>query len=332
LVNYLRNQSNISYQRFLKLNRKIIITSIDSVTSLSSEELDDIWALHFMKEAEMVLEDKGWFFFILQRELERTRFSKSLEGYWNNIIKEYKIKQDISEYEAERQQDSSGEDYFLGIGGPGPNEGGSSSRRSIQYQTNSMTDNFHINYTQDNEKDGPSMPTFDHVDNISSFKQNSYNSTINGSEIAPTSEPTFSKEDSSGDFDLGIGGPGPNEGGSSPRRSIQYQTNSMTDNFHMNGKSNYSQDNEEDVPKTDNSLIQLHNVPSDLEEDEQNNRKRKKRTAPTLTRKSNTRNKERVNYYVGSQKKKCQRNKPERPQKKKQCLNCSIHCPGKETT
>ena len=43
-----------------------------------------------------------------------------------------------------------------------------------------------------------------------------------------------------------------------------------------------------------NSLIQLHDVHKIIE-------KEKKRTAPTLTRKSNPRNKERVNYYVGSQ-------------------------------
>ena len=53
-----------------------------------------------------------------------------------------------------------------------------------------MTDNFHdmngkSNYSQDNEEDGSSIPTFDHVDNVSSFEQ------INGSEIASTSEFTY---------------------------------------------------------------------------------------------------------------------------------------------
>ncbi|CAG8713908.1 1520_t:CDS:2, partial [Funneliformis mosseae] len=210
-------------------------------------------------------------------------------------------------------EDTPGEDHFLGIRGPGPNEdneffgvvtGSSSSRRSTQYQTNSvydMADNFHdMSDSQDNEEDGSSIPTFDHVDNVSSFKQNSYHSTINGSEIAPTSEFTYVpsiKHTNDGYYE----------------NTDICSTRKQTDILQNRRAYSEKTDDRRFVSpmtrnlETDNSLIQLHSAPSDLEEDEQNNRKI---TAPILTRKSNPRNKERVNYYVGSQTRKRQRNKP----------------------
>ena len=56
LISYIKKQNDKSYRRFLNVNYDIIVASTSSEDTY--DDLDNTWALHFMKEAELLLEQK----------------------------------------------------------------------------------------------------------------------------------------------------------------------------------------------------------------------------------------------------------------------------------
>ncbi|CAB4480022.1 unnamed protein product [Rhizophagus irregularis] len=87
LISYITKNKIISYCRFLKSHRNIIVTSIISSSSTFSDNwnnLDNLWAGRFLCEGKNFpdLKDKI--------ATERLRYAKTLQIFWNGIIKEYK--------------------------------------------------------------------------------------------------------------------------------------------------------------------------------------------------------------------------------------------------
>ncbi|GBB99051.1 hypothetical protein RclHR1_03400003 [Rhizophagus clarus] len=85
LISYItKRQNKASYCGFLNSHRDIIITSIASLSFLGWEDLDNLWIDHFLCEVKDFpgLNDKI--------TTEHSRYAKTLEIFWQELINEYK--------------------------------------------------------------------------------------------------------------------------------------------------------------------------------------------------------------------------------------------------
>ncbi|CAB5367016.1 unnamed protein product [Rhizophagus irregularis] len=97
LISYLKKHSNKSYRRFLYINYDVIIASVTS--NLKWNNLDNAWAGNYIREAEKIFVDHQQVVETLKEKLniERLKYKKELQAYWQGVIKEYEKENLVSE-------------------------------------------------------------------------------------------------------------------------------------------------------------------------------------------------------------------------------------------
>ncbi|RIA87245.1 hypothetical protein C1645_828034 [Glomus cerebriforme] len=101
LVSYLRERRNKSYCSFLSLYRSTIINSLSEVPSEDWRDLDSCWSSRFLCEAEVIDQNN---FNSLDEKVTLERSNNRLQSFWKGIIKEYKLRQNLSNYVDEKER------------------------------------------------------------------------------------------------------------------------------------------------------------------------------------------------------------------------------------
>ncbi|GBC25441.2 hypothetical protein GLOIN_2v1774865 [Rhizophagus irregularis DAOM 181602=DAOM 197198] len=89
LISYLKKHSNKLYRRFLYINYDVIVASVTS--NLKWNNLDNAWAGNYIREAEKIFVDHQQVVETLKEKLniERLKYKKELQAYWQGVIKKY---------------------------------------------------------------------------------------------------------------------------------------------------------------------------------------------------------------------------------------------------
>ncbi|PKY45814.1 hypothetical protein RhiirA4_460484 [Rhizophagus irregularis] len=88
LISFIKKtrSNDLSYCGFLDANCDTIIASISSANTCNS--LDTLWARHFLKEAELLLEQKIFISLKEKVSTERSQHKKYLQKFWQEAIEE----------------------------------------------------------------------------------------------------------------------------------------------------------------------------------------------------------------------------------------------------
>ncbi|UZO27701.1 uncharacterized protein OCT59_019890 [Rhizophagus irregularis] len=97
LISYLKKHSNKLYRRFLYINYDVIVASVTS--NLKWNNLDNAWAGNYIREAEKIFVDHQQVVETLKEKLniERLKYKKELQAYWQGVIKKYEKENLVSE-------------------------------------------------------------------------------------------------------------------------------------------------------------------------------------------------------------------------------------------
>ncbi|CAI2194602.1 6268_t:CDS:2, partial [Funneliformis geosporum] len=113
LLFYLQNRNNKSLWSFLLRYRELIVSSL--TTNMNWRDLNNGWISFFLDEAKMIDPDN---FDDLSKKpgnhsrssisgvlslLECLRCDQDLKNYWSDVKQEYEIRQDISNYQTEKE-------------------------------------------------------------------------------------------------------------------------------------------------------------------------------------------------------------------------------------
>ncbi|RIA78968.1 hypothetical protein C1645_746211 [Glomus cerebriforme] len=101
LVLYLKERKNKSFWSFLLHCRKVIISSMVS-SATSGPDLDSTWTRRFLTEVKNL--ELDFDAFKEKVMTERLRRAGELENFWRGVIRECEKRQDLSEYEAEKDR------------------------------------------------------------------------------------------------------------------------------------------------------------------------------------------------------------------------------------
>ncbi|RIA79663.1 hypothetical protein C1645_882567, partial [Glomus cerebriforme] len=103
LDSYLKQRRNKSLLGFLTRYREVIVSSLTFSAISHWKDLDNTWSTRFLHEAKRI--DRSNFARLEKKiKMERSRHEKDLESFWCDLVQECRIKQDISEHQAEKDR------------------------------------------------------------------------------------------------------------------------------------------------------------------------------------------------------------------------------------